>query len=320
MDFKELTYVMALARYQNITRAAQSLYLSQPALTRFLQRLGSTLGQPLFNRLGNRLVLTYAGKIYVAKAQEILMMKKELDETMQDIARSHCGHLRIGLSVFRASSFLAGVLPAFSRQYPNVQIVIEENDSVALENALCSGDLDLAFFPLPAKRPEIVTEILRSEELLLMLPPHDPIAGCAQTRPDFRFPWLDLALLKNHRFILQKKDQRTRQIIDKLFHDNNFVPERILEIQNIEVAVSLTVAGYGCSFTRDVHLSQLSVAGAAPQCFSVGHQRTFSDYAAAYRQGMYLPDYARDFIRLVRQQLNAESDNHPKTDDHAAVQ
>ena len=71
MDFKELTYVMALARYQNITRAAQSLYLSQPALTRFLQRLESTLGQPLFNRLDNRLMLTYAGKIYVAKAQEI---------------------------------------------------------------------------------------------------------------------------------------------------------------------------------------------------------------------------------------------------------
>ena len=66
MDFKDLSYVLAIARYQNITKAANSLYVTQP-------------GQKLFRKLGHRFVLTYAGERYVEKASEILNLKKELD-------------------------------------------------------------------------------------------------------------------------------------------------------------------------------------------------------------------------------------------------
>lgn len=68
MDFKELTYVLALARHQSVTKAAQELYLTQPALTRFLQRLETSVGQPLFTRSGNRLIPTYAGEKYIERA------------------------------------------------------------------------------------------------------------------------------------------------------------------------------------------------------------------------------------------------------------
>ena len=119
--------------------------------------------------------------------------------------------------------------------------------------------------------------------------------------------WLDLGWVKERPFILQKKDQRTRQITDRLFHDYAFTPNVILEIQNIDVSRALTAAGYGCSFTRDIHAVELQAYQPAPQCFSVGRQRTLTQYAAAYRKGAYLPDYARDFIELVRKQLNTSS-------------
>ena len=61
MDFKDLSYVLAIARYQNITKAANSLYVTQPTLTKFLQNLEAELGQKLFRKLGHRFVLTYAG-------------------------------------------------------------------------------------------------------------------------------------------------------------------------------------------------------------------------------------------------------------------
>ena len=78
MDFKDLSYVLAIARYQNITKAANSLYVTQPTLTKFLQNLEAELGQKLFRKLGHRFVLTYAGERYVEKASEILNLKKEL--------------------------------------------------------------------------------------------------------------------------------------------------------------------------------------------------------------------------------------------------
>ena len=79
MYFKDLSYVLAIARYQNITKAANSLYVTQPTLTKFLQNLEAELGQKLFRKLGHRFVLTYAGERYVEKASEILNLKKELD-------------------------------------------------------------------------------------------------------------------------------------------------------------------------------------------------------------------------------------------------
>ena len=91
MDFKDLSYVLAIAKYQNITKAANALYITQPTLTKFLQNLESDLGQKLFRKLGHRFVLTYAGERYVAKATEILNLKKELDQ--ENIYHTSNGYL-----------------------------------------------------------------------------------------------------------------------------------------------------------------------------------------------------------------------------------
>ena len=89
MDFKDLSYVIAIAKTQNITKAADMLYVTQPTLTKFLQNLEREMGQKLFKKLGNRFILTYAGERYVAKATEILNLKKELDQEMGDIIRQN---------------------------------------------------------------------------------------------------------------------------------------------------------------------------------------------------------------------------------------
>lgn len=78
MDFKDLSYVIAIAKTQNITKAADMLYVTQPTLTKFLQNLEREMGQKLFKKLGNRFILTYAGERYVAKATEILNLKERI--------------------------------------------------------------------------------------------------------------------------------------------------------------------------------------------------------------------------------------------------
>lgn len=97
MDFRDLTYLLAIARQQNITRAAESLYLSQPTLSKFLKGLEGELGLPLFERLGYKYIPTYAGEQYIKKAKEILALKKELDQQMGDIIKNNEGYLKIGL-------------------------------------------------------------------------------------------------------------------------------------------------------------------------------------------------------------------------------
>ena len=133
MDFKDLSYVIAIAKTQNITKAADMLYVTQPTLTKFLQNLEREMGQKLFKKLGNRFVLTYAGERYVAKATEILNLKKELDQEMGDIIRQNAGLLKIAFPTMRGTYMLPCTLPIFRSLYPNVRLEIREAHSSLLE-------------------------------------------------------------------------------------------------------------------------------------------------------------------------------------------
>ena len=146
MDFKDLSYVVAIAEYQKITTAANALFISQPTLTKFLQNLEHDLGQKLFHRVGNKFLLTYAGQRYVAKAVEILKLKKELDDEMADIIKSNSGELKVGYPAVRGGYMLPCTLPLFKKLYPNVKINTTEAPSATLESMLVDGSVDLAFF------------------------------------------------------------------------------------------------------------------------------------------------------------------------------
>ena len=299
MDFKDLSYVLAIAKYQNITKAAESLYITQPTLTKFLQGLERDLGQKLFKRLGNRYVLTYAGERYTAKAGEILNLKKELDLEMGDIIRNNAGSLKIAFPTMRGTYMLPCTLPIFNSLYPNVKLDILEAHSSQLEGMLQNGDADLAFFNLPVKSPNIDYEIISHEEVVLVLSASHPLAHAGVQRENCRYPWMDLNQMKNEPLIMQIPGQRTRQTVDTLFKNYDFEPNIKLQTSNISAEVELAARGYGACFVTETHLKHLS-PGKKLACFSVGNPCTTVDFVAAYRKGSYLPYHAKEYIKIVK--------------------
>jgi len=299
MDFKDLTYVLAIARYQNITRAADSLFISQPTLTKFLQNLEKELGQKLFQKLGHRFVLTYAGERYVKRAAEILNLKKELDQEMGDIIKNNEGSLKIAFPAMRGTYMLPCTLPVFNARYPNVKLDILEAHSSLLEGMLLSGEADLAFFNLPVKSPDVDYDIISHEELFLILPKEHRLAESGIPKEGCRRLWMDLHLLEKDPFILLMPGQRTRQITDRLFKELGVVPDIKLQTSNIPATVELVAKGYGCSFVTETHLKHIYAAGQVA-CFSVGNPSTYVDFVAAFRRGSYLPYHAREYISIVK--------------------
>ncbi len=294
-----MSYVLAIAKYQNITKAADSLFVSQPTLTKFLQNLERDLGQKLFQKLGHRFVLTYAGERYVKRASEILNLKKELDQEMGDIIRNQEGSLKIAFPTMRGTYMLPCTLPVFNERYPNVRLDILEAHSSLLEGMLLSGEADLAFFNLPVKSPDVDYDIISHEELLLILPKEHRLAGSGIPKEGCRRLWLDLHLLEKDPFILLMAGQRTRQITDRLFKELGFVPEIKLQTSNIPATVELVAKGYGCSFVTETHLKHIHAAEQVA-CFSVGNPSTYVDFVAAFRRGSYLPYHAREYISIVK--------------------
>lgn len=299
MDFKELHYIIALAKYQNVTKAADSLYIGQPTLTKYVQNLEKNLGQKLFRKLGNKFLLTYAGEVYVAKAEEILLLKKELDQNLSDISKSNIGILKVAFPVMRGTYMLPCTIPIFYSLYPNVKLEIVEADSDLLEDMILKGETDLAFFNLPVKSNNIDYEIISHEEILLVLPSDHPLTQSAQIRADYKYPWISLDLLKDEKFILLTKSQRTRQIVDELFAHYNITPNIFLQTRNITASLMLAAKGYGACFISESHLKHVNFEN-PPLCFSVGETSTTVDFVAAFRKNSYLPYHAKEYITIVK--------------------
>ncbi len=300
MDFRELQYVIAVAKYQNITKAASSLYIGQPTLTKFIQNLESRLGQKLFRRLGNKFLLTYAGEVYVSKAEQILLLKKELDQELNDIIRSNIGILKVAFPVMRGTYMLPCTIPAFYSRFPQVRLDIVEADSDLLEDMLLKGETDLAFFNLPVRNSSIDYEIISHEEILLILPDGHPLREKAVVRKGCKYPWLSLDLLKNEKFILFTKSQRTRQIAEHLFSHYGIHPNVFLQTRNIQAALTLASKGYGACFVSETHLKHVSFE-TPPLCFSVGEDGPAAvDFVAAFRKHSYLPYHAKEYIKIVK--------------------
>lgn len=305
MDFRELTYILAIAKYQNITKAAQSLYIGQPTLSKFLSALEHDLGQPLFRKLGNRYVLTYAGECYIRKAGEILRLKSDLDAELADIIGQNVGVLNVAIPDTCGTFLLPGTLPAFRELYPNVKVNILEGTSEENEACLLDGRADLAFCICPDSPSGLVEyESLGSEELLICTCRDHALNRFAQHDPDRRYPRLDPAMLKEETVLLLTQDSRCDDLLSKE-HGMSFA--HVIHTGSLCAILDLVAQGYGVTFLCEAQLrnypKELPI-----DCFCFEASSSVPVFAAATRKGSYLSRYARDFIAVVRQMLSRTGD------------
>ncbi len=307
MNFRELNYVLAIARYQNITKAAESLYVSQPTLSKFLIALEREIGLKLFRRIGHKYLPTYAGERYIEKANRILRLKSDLDAELTDIIKRDVGVLNIALPRMRCSYLLPSILPAFKSILPNVKVNVFEGNSTENDGRLLDGDVDVAFYSKPpVTNPLIEYESLWQEEMLLCTRSGHPVRRFARPNPSSRYLKLDPSLLKDELLLQVLPEQRTRQIADDYLHDHSLQFKNVMYTSNIPAIIELVAVGYGISFIFESNLRHR--VGQSPiDCYSFGEPRTLSNFVAAYRGGSYLPTYAREFIEIMRGQFDAKA-------------
>ena len=173
MELDQLRYFLQVAERENFTRAAEELTISQPALSRSIQKMEDELGQPVFERKARSVSLTEAGVLLRSRAQQVLTILEDTKAEITDDGES--GRIRIGAIPTIAPYFLPTILRDFSLDFPGATVVVQEHTTDVLLKACTQGELDLAIiaFPGPAKYLEV--EELFEEELLLVLSPDHPL-------------------------------------------------------------------------------------------------------------------------------------------------
>jgi DNA-binding transcriptional LysR family regulator len=303
MDFKELQYVLAIAKNNSISKAARELYISQPSLSKYLQNLENNLGIKLFERIGNNFVLTYAGERYIKCAREILKEKKDLDDEFSDILNHKKGRLNVACSMARSAYLISETIPKFKEKYPNVEMkFLEELESNNLDELLMSGDADLAIFTYSGNNALLNCELLKNEEITLAVDRNHPLANEGEQIEGCKFPWIDIDRFKDDNFVLNYPETKSGEIAEKVLEKFDKKPNVVLRTKSIEGAIRLAACGFGISFALDTHLKYINLNN-PPVYFSIGDPQITVKLFAVYRKNSYLPQFVQDYINIVREKI-----------------
>ncbi len=162
--------------------------------------------------------------------------------------------------------------------------------------------LDFAIFNETKEHPRLEYEILKKEEILLVMPADHPIAKAGKIQKNRNYPWMDLKLLKDEAFILHFPEQTTGKIIRELFEEYDIYPHVPACSRNTETCVKLCMRGKGICFLPETYVKNMEFTRKL-SCFSIGDKEISSTLTIAYRKGTYLPQYARDFIEIARKSI-----------------
>ncbi|MCI8741517.1 MAG: LysR family transcriptional regulator [Lachnospiraceae bacterium] len=280
MDFKELEYILVIAREKSISRAAECLYMSQPALSRFLLKLEGRLGVELFIRKNRQYLPSQAGELYLDMARRILGIRQEFDVRLEELLEAGRGSLNFGITPGRARTMLPLVIPAFHQQYPGIDLNVFEEDVETLEKYLKEGIVEAAFLTMsPGTEPDSSRfryERIFREEVVLCMAKGSRYSVLAQDRQDRRYPWLDLRLVEHETFLLLKKNMRLGQFSEEIFADYQMHP-KIMRLSSIDTALALVSQQYGIAFASSFRMEEHQQARAL-DIFSIGERVTEWDF------------------------------------------
>lgn len=299
MQLRDILYAVTVARELSFSKAAQQLYISQPALSQSIQRLERELGVDLFVREATGIRLTNAGKTFLSDGHEILSMAERMKEHIGQIANSTEAHLRFGISPFYSKHYLPKIIPMFHRQYPNVSLDIEEMPSVRLEEMVLQGEVEFCLMPLPTVGQALRCEILYQEQILFAIPQKHWLTNKLTMSLSDELPFVDLKHARNEPFLSLKKEQKFYEMGKRLCRNSGFEPKVIFSSMNWDTIHALIAEGMGVGFVPEILMNALAVHEHPVYCRIIDDNTT-RPYGVIYRKDVGLSSAARQFIETTK--------------------
>lgn len=181
--FDQLRSFVVLADELHFGRASERLNMTQPPLSRQIQKLEHELGFLLFDRTHKRVELTRAGRAFAAEAEKLLTMAEASSDMANRIARGAVGQLRIGITASGTLALLGKILERFEVVAPGVEIAIDEMVSLGQIAAVERGALDLAFVRTEPEHPDLVSLVVVEEPLVAAISRRHRLAVTSRALP-----------------------------------------------------------------------------------------------------------------------------------------
>lgn len=239
-----------VAKYQNITKAAEELYVSQPSVTQAIHSLEKQIGANLFVRTKKGVILTSEAKVLYDFIQEGITYIRNGEKKFQELMELQNGTLRIGASTTVTQHVLLPYLQEYQEKYPNISISITNHLTADLIRLLHNGTVDLLILNLPMKNYNDL-EIIPFIEVQDILAVGKNMNSLAKGKVKF-------TNLINENFIFQKLPSNTRSFLDQWLEGENIKIIPKFEVVSFNLVRDMTKIGMGIGYvTKEFVLEEL---------------------------------------------------------------
>ena len=295
-ELKEQRYIIEIAKVQGVAKAAENLFISQPALSKFLTRTEEMYGVQLFERVGKKMIPTYAGKQYLEYAKQKVELDQDFQNQIADIKRLKKGSLNIGSTPGRGKRILPEILPVFSKEYPEYDLNVYQENAAKLEEMLRNGEIQVALMTGTEeleKDGNFHVEEISTEEICLIAPRSRHFHGVAKY--GFRYPWIDIRQMENEKFIMLNKGSRLRYVADKVLKAHAMDSKQI-EFSSIDTIWEIVSRDFGVAFASDFQYPKdLDI-----DIFSIGSRPVTWKFVIVTRVGGYISVPVQRMIEIVK--------------------
>lgn len=267
--FSGMNYVYAVYKERSFSKAAESLYISQPALSAMIKKIEGKVGMPLFDRTANPVRLTECGKKYIKTAEKIMDLENEFAYYVGKLHELKTGGLSIGGTYLFSAFVLPPIISQYTKKYPHVKISLFEGHTSQLEEKLFEGELDIIIDNYKLDSKIYKGYEFMEEHLLLAVPKsfssNKRAAMYQLTVDDVRknlhtnstFPGVPLKKFGEDPFVFLRPHNDTRQRVEAICARAGAKLHVSLKLNQLLTTYHLTEFGIGASFISDTVVKSL---------------------------------------------------------------
>ena len=204
MADRRLQVFYTVARLLSFTKAAETLHMTQPAVTFQVRQLEDHFNTRLFDRTHNRVALTEAGRKAYEYAEEIFTLYAEMENTVKELTGDVSGALTLGASTTIAEYMLPALLRGFTMEFPDINLKLKVSNTEGIVSMVENSMIDLGVVEGPVANKNLLVEVCRVDQLVVVVPPDHPMAGKES---------ITMEEVIDHPFVCREEGSGTRDVI-----------------------------------------------------------------------------------------------------------
>lgn len=232
---RQLQVFEKVASHLNYSRAAEELYLSQPAVSMQIKQLEGHIGLPLFEQMGKKIFLTEAGRELFHYSRSISQQLAEMEALFDEMKGLGQGKLTLSV-VNTANYFTPQLLAKFCQQHPNINVILQVANRDAVLKQLADNSTDLAIMGRPPEGVDVSAESFLENPLVVIAAPDHPLA---------RLKRVKFAQLAQEKFLSREPGSGTRSAMERIFAQHHIQPRISMEMETNEAIKQAVQAGMG---------------------------------------------------------------------------